>query len=178
MNKRVLAVLARLVSADAFFSTPFLSPTTAATIYGKSQLPLLAFARHLHNDDQISSSGPVGSFKNSPGSCNGAGAALFSTAQEIESEMETEATASTKTTESRILADDEKFIKPDLDTRRYRSIILPNNLEALLVSDPETDVEAGAVHIKAGHFDDPAERAGLAHFNVSVSFLIFLYTWI
>lgn len=72
---------------------------------------------------------------------------------------------------SKILADGDDFIKPTLDKRSYRSILLPNNLQALLVSDPETDVEAGAVHIKAGHFDDPEDRAGLAHFNEHMLFL-------
>lgn len=72
---------------------------------------------------------------------------------------------------SKILAENNDFIKPKLDKRSYRSILLPNNLQALLVSDPETDVEAGAVHIKAGHFDDPADRAGLAHFNEHLLFL-------
>ena len=79
---------------------------------------------------------------------------LFSTAQDVD----TDAKKGTK-----IQADGDDFIKPTLDTRSYRSILLPNNLQALLVSDPETDVEAGAVHIKAGHFDDPDTRAGLAH---------------
>lgn len=85
---------------------------------------------------------------------------LFSTAQEVEASA---SSSDSKRKETQILADGDDFIKPNLDTRGYRSILLPNNLQALLVSDPETDVEAGAVHIKAGHFDDPETRAGLAH---------------
>ena len=83
------------------------------------------------------------------------------------------ATIEETATESKtqILAEDDAFIKPNLDTRLYRSILLPNNLQCLLVSDAETDVEAAAVHIKAGHFDDPADRAGLAHFNEHMLFL-------
>jgi insulysin len=90
---------------------------------------------------------------------------LCSTTQEIDS------INIKKVTKSQILADGDDFIKPTLDTRSYRSILLPNNLQALLVSDPETDVEAGAVHIKAGHFDDPEDRPGLAHFNEHMLFL-------
>lgn len=64
-----------------------------------------------------------------------------------------------------ILADDKEFIKSGPDKRLYRAIKLKNGLEALIVSDPNTDVEAGAVHVKAGHFNDPDDRAGLAHFH-------------
>jgi insulysin len=72
---------------------------------------------------------------------------------------------------SKILADDETFIKPQLDKRAYRAIELPNHLQILLVSDPKTDIEAASVHIKAGHFDDPVDRAGLAHFHEHMVFL-------
>ena len=64
------------------------------------------------------------------------------------------------------------FIKPRLDNREYRAIRLRNSgLECLLVSDPLTDVESAAVHVKAGHFDDPPDRAGLAHFHEHMLFL-------
>ena len=72
---------------------------------------------------------------------------------------------------SKVLADDESFIKPQLDKRSYRAIELPNHLQILLVSDPKTDIEAASVHIKAGHFDDPADRPGLAHFHEHMVFL-------
>lgn len=39
------------------------------------------------------------------------------------------------------------------------------------MSAPESDVEAGAVHVKAGHMDDPDDRAGLAHFHEHMLFL-------
>ena len=66
---------------------------------------------------------------------------------------------------TKIMSEDEIFIKSKPDKRSYRAIKLENGLEALLVSDPDTDVEAGAVHVKAGHFNDPDDRAGLAHFH-------------
>jgi hypothetical protein len=69
-----------------------------------------------------------------------------------------------------VLADDDEFIKPDLDVRQYRIIKLKNNLQALIVStsktagedDDSSQVEAASMHIQAGHFDD--SLAGLAHF--------------
>jgi hypothetical protein len=64
---------------------------------------------------------------------------------------------------TKVLADDKDFVKPDPDLRKYRWIQLANNLQALLVSTTETTdgeeeeqshVEAAAVHVQAGHFDD------------------------
>lgn len=39
------------------------------------------------------------------------------------------------------------------------------------MSDPTTDTEAASVHVRAGHFDDPPHRAGLAHFHEHMLFL-------
>lgn len=73
------------------------------------------------------------------------------------------------TLQSKIIA--EEFIKPDPDDREYRWIQLPNGLQVLLVSAPESDVEAAAVHVQAGHMDDPIDRPGLAHFHEHMLFL-------
>lgn len=73
--------------------------------------------------------------------------------------------------ETVVLANDSEFIKSDPDKRQYRAITLPNKLSVLLASDPATDVEAASVHVRAGHFDDPASRAGLAHFHEHMLFL-------
>ena len=73
--------------------------------------------------------------------------------------------------ETRTLAADADFIKSLPDSRSYRAIELSNGLKCLLVSDPQTDVEAGAVHINSGHFQDPERRPGLAHFHEHMLFL-------
>jgi hypothetical protein len=88
--------------------------------------------------------------------------------------------------QTRILADAADFIKPERDLRQYRRIVLPNNLQCLLVSNSNSDtstedsdeddndgdddnsdgkvgIEAAAVHVQAGHMDD--SLPGLAHFN-------------
>mmetsp|Transcript_32998 Transcript_32998/g.49849 ORF Transcript_32998/g.49849 Transcript_32998/m.49849 type:complete len:1160 (+) Transcript_32998:129-3608(+) len=70
-----------------------------------------------------------------------------------------------------VLHDNDEFRKPDPDNREYRTIRLNNNLECLLISAPESDVEAAAVHVKAGHMDDPVSRPGLAHFHEHMLFL-------
>ena len=61
--------------------------------------------------------------------------------------------------------EDSDFIKPEPDNRQYRGVKLANNLKVLLVSAPDSDVEGASVHVQAGHMDDLADRAGLAHFH-------------
>lgn len=41
---------------------------------------------------------------------------------------------------------------------------LPNNLRAILVSDPTTDKSAAALSVRVGASQDPPEAPGLAHF--------------
>lgn len=72
------------------------------------------------------------------------------------------------TTKTKIIATDTQFIKSLPDKRHYRAITLSNQLTVLLTSDPTTDVESASVHVRAGHFDDPKHRAGLAHFHEHV----------
>ena len=70
-----------------------------------------------------------------------------------------------------LLADDDAFVKSLPDKRHYRAVTLSNSLTVLLASDPSADVEAASVHVRAGHFDDPADRPGLAHFHEHMLFL-------
>jgi len=73
--------------------------------------------------------------------------------------------------ESKVLAKDKDFLKPDLDKREYLSIRLKNGLEALLVSAMDSDSEGASINVKAGHFNDPEDRKGLAHFHEHMLFL-------
>ena len=57
------------------------------------------------------------------------------------------------------------------DTRDYRAITLGNGLEALLVSDPDTDKAAASLDVNVGSANDPADRPGLAHFLEHMLFL-------
>lgn len=54
--------------------------------------------------------------------------------------------------------------KPRTDKREYRRVILPNDLEALLISDPETEKAAASMCVSVGSFSDPDGLEGLAHF--------------
>jgi hypothetical protein len=52
---------------------------------------------------------------------------------------------------------------PSLDDRTYRVIRLPNNLEALLVHDPQTDKASAAVDVGVGSYSDEDDMPGMAH---------------
>ncbi|KAI4967708.1 hypothetical protein ZWY2020_016983 [Hordeum vulgare] len=54
--------------------------------------------------------------------------------------------------------------KPRNDRRGYRRVVLPNALECLLISDPDTDKAAASMNVSVGYFCDPDGMEGLAHF--------------
>lgn len=63
------------------------------------------------------------------------------------------------------------ILKSPLDLRDYKIVILPNQMEVLLISDPTTDKAAAALDVRVGQFDDPKDRQGLAHFLEHMLFL-------
>lgn len=58
-----------------------------------------------------------------------------------------------------------EIIKPERDDRSYRYLGLPNGLNAVVVSDPHTEMAASSMFIRVGHMQDPEELAGMAHFH-------------
>mmetsp|Transcript_6485 Transcript_6485/g.11584 ORF Transcript_6485/g.11584 Transcript_6485/m.11584 type:complete len:998 (-) Transcript_6485:512-3505(-) len=58
-----------------------------------------------------------------------------------------------------------------LDQRKYSAIELQNGLKVLVVSDPQSDVAAASMDVAVGHFSDPEEIPGLAHFCEHMLFL-------
>lgn len=67
----------------------------------------------------------------------------------------------------------ERLERPELDDRSYRVIRLPNQLEALLVHDPDTDKASAAVNVNVGNFSDEDDMPGMAH---AVEHLLFMGT--
>ncbi|KAK4939060.1 metalloprotease, partial [Elasticomyces elasticus] len=67
----------------------------------------------------------------------------------------------------------ENMEKPLLDNRSYRVIKLPNQLEALLVHDPDTDKASAAMDVNVGSFSDEDDMQGMAH---AVEHLLFMGT--
>jgi insulysin len=57
----------------------------------------------------------------------------------------------------------EQLEKPEVDDRSYRVIKLPNQMEVLLIHDPNTDKDGAALNIKVGNFSDPDNMPGMAH---------------
>jgi insulysin len=57
------------------------------------------------------------------------------------------------------------------DKREYLALTLPNDLPVLLVHQKDAEKSAAALTVNVGHFDDPAERQGLAHFLEHMLFL-------
>ncbi|KAJ5641894.1 Peptidase M16core [Penicillium lividum] len=74
---------------------------------------------------------------------------------------------------SEIVRFEKDLQKPELDDRSYRVIRLPNQLEALLVHDPDTDKASAAVNINVGNFSDEDDMPGMAH---AVEHLLFMGT--
>ncbi|KLV09252.1 peptidase M16 [Photobacterium aquae] len=57
------------------------------------------------------------------------------------------------------------------DPKQYRYLTLANELKVLLVHDAEAPRSAAALSVKVGHFDDPNDREGMAHFLEHMLFL-------
>ena len=57
------------------------------------------------------------------------------------------------------------------DLKQYSSITLANGLRVLLVQNDETQKSAAALAVNVGHFSDPNNRQGLAHFLEHMLFL-------
>jgi insulysin len=57
------------------------------------------------------------------------------------------------------------------DHRSYQHLVLENGLAVLLVQQIDAKKSAAALTVNVGHFDDPIERQGLAHFLEHMLFL-------
>ncbi|RKP06928.1 Metalloenzyme, LuxS/M16 peptidase-like protein [Thamnocephalis sphaerospora] len=65
----------------------------------------------------------------------------------------------------------EQLERSQNDTRAYRLLRLNNQLEVLLVHDPDTDKASAALDVHVGSMADPKELQGLAHFCEHMLFL-------
>jgi len=57
------------------------------------------------------------------------------------------------------------------DLKHYQPFTLKNGLRTLLIHNDETEKSAAALAVNVGHFSDPIERQGLAHFLEHMLFL-------
>ena len=63
------------------------------------------------------------------------------------------------------------LIKSENDQRSYRRLTLKNDLDVLLISDPNTDKAAVALDLYMGSYQNPEQTEGLAHFLEHMLFL-------
>jgi hypothetical protein len=52
----------------------------------------------------------------------------------------------------RVLVSEDRIVQSQDDKRKYRVLRLTNDLEAILVSDPDTDTAAASMDVHVGHF--------------------------
>jgi len=64
-----------------------------------------------------------------------------------------------------------KIVKSPIDNREYASIVLDNQLEIMLVSDPSIEKSAAALSVAVGSLQEPKEFGGLAHYLEHMLFL-------
>ncbi|MDP2716513.1 insulinase family protein [Rheinheimera sp.] len=57
------------------------------------------------------------------------------------------------------------------DNRAYKTLLLPNKLEVLLVSDPTAEKSAAALSVGVGLLQDPMSQQGMAHYLEHMLFL-------
>lgn len=64
----------------------------------------------------------------------------------------------------------EVIVSPN-DTRAYKTLVLPNQLEIMLVSDPSAEKSAAALSVGVGLLQDPMSQQGMAHYLEHMLFL-------
>ncbi len=63
------------------------------------------------------------------------------------------------------------LLAPERQAAEYRHIVLTNQLQVILVSDPKADRAAASMSVGVGSLADPPEHAGMAHFLEHMLFL-------
>jgi hypothetical protein len=63
------------------------------------------------------------------------------------------------------------IIKSKTDHRQYAEVVLPNQLQAIIISDPSIDHAAASLAVGVGSLLDPSSAQGMAHFVEHMLFL-------
>ena len=64
-----------------------------------------------------------------------------------------------------------QFLKSPNDSREFKHVTLENDLQVILISDPDSDKGAASLNVEVGSNANPKDRAGLAHFLEHMLFL-------
>jgi protease-3 len=70
-----------------------------------------------------------------------------------------------------VAVENARIIKSPNDDRQYSAVLLPNGLQAVLVTDPASEVAAVSLAVKVGSYQDPDSQLGLAHYLEHMLFL-------
>ena len=65
----------------------------------------------------------------------------------------------------------DSIVKSANDTREYESVVLANDLEVVLISDPTIEKSAAALSVGVGSYQEPKGFGGLAHYLEHMLFL-------
>jgi protease-3 len=57
------------------------------------------------------------------------------------------------------------------DDRQYSAVVMPNGMQAILVTDPSSEVAAVSLAVGVGSYQDPDSQLGLAHYLEHMLFL-------
>ena len=63
------------------------------------------------------------------------------------------------------------LLTPEREALQYKTLILPNRLKVMLVSNPNANRSAASLAVGVGSLDDPGNRPGLVHFLEHMLFL-------
>jgi len=74
-------------------------------------------------------------------------------------------------TSKQLLMEPTPIIQSQNDNRHYQIFTLENDLQVLIISDPDTDKAAASLDVFIGSSSDPEDREGLAHFLEHMLFL-------
>ena len=91
-----------------------------------------------------------------------------------EKESITESQTLTSTSSDYTIIDEENdipILSPTFSNQKTLKLQLANQLEILLISDPEASQSATALSVEVGHWDNPKENPGMAHFLEHMLFL-------
>lgn len=64
-----------------------------------------------------------------------------------------------------------KIIKPKIDDRNYKYLKLKNQLEVLIIEDKNKNISSACMTVNVGHYHDPADFLGMAHFLEHMLFM-------
>lgn len=69
------------------------------------------------------------------------------------------------------IAASQQILKSPNDQRQYQAITLQNQLDVILVSDPDAEKSSAALSVDVGWLNDPKQQQGLAHFLEHMLFM-------